>query len=192
MSHLIGYNLGALHRTSREFNRKIDSAYYTSVATIDENPTIPSPSTFDHLNNSHQDNLPTPSQCAVHLELLEVFHALRIKVLDSKALDKAFDLGSPTKKVYRRKFVKGLNKWVNQETTLRDLQWENSQDKKWAFYLGGAVRRFMVWANDYNSSLASGGKNHWIDDGDGRISMSDSLYLPPVGSYTFLALSVAN
>ncbi|KAM0414182.1 hypothetical protein ACHAPD_007427 [Fusarium lateritium] len=168
MSHLIGYNLGALHRTSREFKRKVDSAYYPSAATIDENPIIPSPSTFDHLNNLHQDNLPTPSQCAVHLELLEVFHALRIKVLDSKALDQAFDLGGPTKKVYRRKFVKGLNKWVNQETTLRDLQWENSQDKKWTFYLGEAVRRFMVWANDYNASLASGEKNSWIDDGNGR------------------------
>ncbi|KAM0499709.1 hypothetical protein ACHAP8_005316 [Fusarium lateritium] len=180
MSHLIGYNLGALHRTSREFKRKVDSAYYSSAATIDENPTIPSPSTFDHLNNLHQDNLPTPSQCAVHLELLEVFHALRIKVLDSKALDQAFDLGGPTKKVYRRKFVKGLNKWVNQETTLRDLQWENSQDKKWTFYLGEAVRRFMVWAKDYNASLASGENNRWIDDGNGRVSMAEFLYLPPV------------
>ncbi|RGP80190.1 hypothetical protein FLONG3_1724 [Fusarium longipes] len=153
MSHLIGYNLGALHQASRELNRKVDKSYYPSVTSIDQNPVIPSPSAFDYLNDLHQNNLPTPSQCAVHLELLEVFHALRIRVLDSQALDRVFKLGEATKKVYRRKFVKGLGKWVNQETTLRDLKWEGSQEKKWMFYLGEAVQRFIVWANEFNATL---------------------------------------
>ncbi|RGP67240.1 hypothetical protein FSPOR_6129 [Fusarium sporotrichioides] len=179
MSHMIGYNLGALHSASSELNRKINTAYYSSAPTIDKNPSIPSPSTFDHLDNLHQHNLPTPSQCAVHLELLEVFHALRIRVLDSEALDRAFNLGGPTKKVYRRKFVKGLEKWVNQEVTVRDLKWETSQDEKWKFYLGEAVRRFIVWANDYNASLATGGDKHGIDDGNGGILMTEFSSLPP-------------
>ncbi|KAF5243473.1 hypothetical protein FAUST_2829 [Fusarium austroamericanum] len=180
MSHLIGYNLGALHKASRELNGKIGTVYYPSAPTIDKNPSIPSPRTFDFLDNWHQDNLPTPTQCAVHLELLEVFHALRIRILDSKSLDKVFDLGGPTKKVYRPRFIKGLGKWVNEEITLRDTTWEKNQDKKWTFYLGEAAKRFIVWANDFNSSLASGGKKHGIDDSNGGILMTEDSFLPPV------------
>lgn len=176
MSHLIGYNLGALHQASQELNRKIDSSYYMSAPTVDQNPIIPNPSTFDNLDDLHHNDLPTPAQCAVHLELLEVFHALRIRVLDSKSLDKAFGLGTATKKVYRRRYVKALKKWVNEEMTLRDLEWEKNQDKKWTFYLGEAVQRFRVWAEEYDASLA--------DDGQGEILMTDHSSPPPVGVYT--------
>ena len=176
MSHLIGYNLGALHQASQELNRKIDSSYYMSAPTVDQNPIIPKTSTFDDLDDLHHNDLPTPAQCAVHLELLEVFHALRIRVLDSKSLDKAFGLGTATKKVYRRRYVKALKKWVNEEITLRDLEWERNQDKKWTFYLGEAVQRFRVWAEEYDASLA--------DDGRGEILMIDHSSLPPVGVYT--------
>ncbi|KAJ4011310.1 hypothetical protein NW752_007153 [Fusarium irregulare] len=172
MSHLIGYNLGALHQASQELNRKIDSSYYMSAPTVDQNPIIPNPSTFDDLDDLHRNDLPTPAQCAVHLELLEVFHALRIRVLDSKSLDKAFGLGTATKKVYRRRYVKALKKWVNEGITLRDLEWEKNQDKKWTFYLGEAVQRFRVWAEEYDASLA--------DDGQGEILMTDHSSLPPV------------
>jgi hypothetical protein len=181
MSHLIGYNLGALHQASRELNRKITTKYYPSASTIDENPTIPSPEIFDQLDDSHKDNLPTPAQCAAHLELLEVFHALRIRILDSKALDEIFELGGATKKVYRTKFVEGLNKTVNQEITLRNTVWETNRDKKWTFYLGKAVPRFLVWADEYNASLASRLSNDGPDDGKVEISLTEPSWLPPVG-----------
>ncbi|KAF4454681.1 hypothetical protein F53441_2759 [Fusarium austroafricanum] len=177
MSHLIGYNLGALHQASSESNSQIQLTYYPSALTLDENPIIPSPDIFNNLQDSHQDNLPTPAQCAVHLELLEVFHALRIKILDSKALDKAFDLGDPTKKVYRRKFVKGLEKYVNEEVTLRNTVWENKRNKKWTFYLNEAVPRFFVWAAKFNAWLAS---TEPIDDGKAGITLTDPSWLPPV------------
>lgn len=181
MSHLIGYNLGALHQASRELNRKITTTYYSSASTIDENPVIPSPDIFNQLNDSHEDSLPTPAQCAVHLELLEVFHALRIKILDSKELDEIFELGDPTKVVYRTKFVEGLNKKVNQEITLRNIVWEQNRDNKWTFYLGKAVPRFLVWADVYNASLASQLSKDGVDDGRSEIPLTEVSWLPPVG-----------
>ncbi|KAG5662841.1 hypothetical protein KAF25_005259 [Fusarium avenaceum] len=180
MSHLIGYNLGALHQASRELNRKITTTYYSSASTIDENPVIPSPDIFNQLNDSHEDSLPTPAQCAVHLELLEVFHALRIRILDSKELDEIFELGDPTKVVYRTKFVEGLNKKVNQEITLRNIVWEQNRDNKWRFYLGKAVPRFLVWADEYNTSLASKLSKDGIDDGRSEISSTEVSWLPPI------------
>ncbi|KAH6952682.1 hypothetical protein DER45DRAFT_355630 [Fusarium avenaceum] len=180
MSHLIGYNLGALHQASRELNRKIATTYYSSASTIDENPVIPSPDIFNQLNDSHEDSLPTPAQCAVHLELLEVFHALRIKILDSKELDEIFELGDPTKVVYRTKFVEGLNKKVNQEITLRNIVWEQNRDNKWTFYLGKAVPRFLVWADVYNASLASQLSKDGVDDGRSEIPLTEVSWLPPV------------
>ncbi|CAJ0550624.1 Ff.00g105540.m01.CDS01 [Fusarium sp. VM40] len=180
MSHLIGYNLGALHQASRELNTKITTKYYPSASSIDKNPIIPSPGIFDQLNDSHQDNLPTPAQCAVHLELLEVFHALRIKILDSKELDEIFELGDATKTVYRTKYVEGLNKTVNQEVTLRNTVWEQNRDKKWTFYLGKAVPRFLVWADEYNTSLASKLSKDGVDDGRTEIPLTETSWLPPV------------
>ncbi|KAF9767970.1 hypothetical protein IL306_014792 [Fusarium sp. DS 682] len=181
MSHLIGYNLGALHQASKDLNSDISRSYYASAATLDENPIIPSPEIFSQLNDSHQDNLPTPVQCAVHLELLEVFHALRIKILDSKALDKAFNLGEPTKKIYRRKYVEGLKKYVNQEVTLRNESWEAKREKKWTWYLGEAAQRFLLWAGKFDAWLTSRAKDG-INDEKYGITMTDSSWLPPHGS----------
>ncbi|KAM0249759.1 hypothetical protein ACHAP5_002628 [Fusarium lateritium] len=180
MSHLIGYNLGALHQASRDFNRGITARYYPSAPTLDENPVIPSPDIFNLLEDSHKDNLPTAAQCAVHLELLEVFHALRIRIIDSEVLDEIFELGGATKKVYRPKFVQGLGKTVNQEVTLRNTVWEENRDKKWTFYLGKAAPRFLVWADEYNASLSSKLLEDGSDDGRTEIPMTETSWLPPV------------
>ncbi|EWY85213.1 hypothetical protein FOYG_12463 [Fusarium oxysporum NRRL 32931] len=180
MSHLIGYNTGALHQASSDFNNNISKTYYPSATDLDENPVIPSPDIFSELDDSHKDNLPTPAQCAVHLELLEAFHALRIKILDSKKLDKAFNLGEPTKKIYRRKYIKGLKKHVNEEVTLRNPSWEAKRDKKWTWYLGEAAQRFLVWAAKFNAWLTSTVGKDSAHDGKTGISMTDTSWLPPV------------
>ncbi|KAG5800090.1 hypothetical protein H9Q69_000933 [Fusarium xylarioides] len=180
MSHLIGYNTGALHQASSDFNNNISKTYYPSATDLSENPIIPSPDIFDELNDSHKDNLPTPVQCAVHLELLEAFHALRIKILDSKKLDKAFNLGEPTKKIYRRKYIKGLKKHVNEEVTLRNPSWEAKRDKKWTWYLAEAAQRFLVWAANFNACLTSTMGKEGVNDMKTGISMTDSSWLPPV------------
>ncbi|KAH7158700.1 hypothetical protein DER46DRAFT_627175 [Fusarium sp. MPI-SDFR-AT-0072] len=180
MSHLIGYNTGALHQASSDFNNNITKTYFPSATDLDENPIIPSPDIFSELDDSHKDNLPTPVQCAVHLELLEAFHALRIKILDSKKLDKSFNLGEPTKKIYRRKYIKGLKKHVNEEVTLRNPSWEAKRDKKWTWYLGEAAQRFLVWAAKFNAWLTSTMEKDGANDGRSGISMTDSSWLPPV------------
>ncbi|KAM0561292.1 hypothetical protein ACHAPJ_003171 [Fusarium lateritium] len=161
-------------------NEKVWSSYYPSAATMDENPVIPSPDTFNELDDLHQDNLPTPAQCAVHLELLEVFHALRIKIIDSKIIDKTFDLGEETKIIYRRKWVKGLNKYVNEGHRVRNPRWEDKRDKKWTWYLGEAAQRFYVWARYYNRWMSSEMPKSNSDDGQSGISMTDGSWLPPV------------
>ncbi|KAG4254147.1 hypothetical protein BFJ72_g9027 [Fusarium proliferatum] len=180
MSHLIGYNTGALHQASSDFNNNISKKYYPSAIDLDENPIIPSPDIFSEVHDSHKDNLPTPVQCAVHLELLEAFHALRIKILDSKKLDKAFNLGEPTKKIYRRKYIKGLKKHVNEEVTLRNPSWEAKRDKKWTWYLGEAAQRFLVWAAKFNAWLTPTMGKDGVNDIKTGISMTDSSWLPPV------------
>ncbi|KAF5025921.1 hypothetical protein F66182_1956 [Fusarium sp. NRRL 66182] len=188
MSHIIGYNLGALHKASKDVNQKISSSYFPSATTMDENPVIPSPEVFNQLNDSHKNNLPTPAQCAVHLELLEVFHALRIKIIDSKELNQTFGLGEETKTIYRRKYVKGLRKYVNEEVKIRNEIWEKNHPKKWTWYLGAAVQRFLVWAESYNAWMATEMPKADPDDTKAGIPMTKSWWLPPVGVYTNHAL----
>lgn len=66
------------------------------IAALKEEPNIPAPELFQSLYDteilaSSARNtvycIPTVAQCAVHLELLQALHALRVRVMDSPALD---------------------------------------------------------------------------------------------------------
>ncbi|KAF7555460.1 hypothetical protein G7Z17_g2108 [Cylindrodendrum hubeiense] len=180
MSHLIGPHLATLHQVSKDKTRLPDSHFSKAVCSSD-NPTIPNPDIFKNLDGSRKDQLPTTAQCAVHLELLEAFHALRVSVIGSSGLDKTFGLAPKTKTVYRRTYVSRLRKYVNEPTKIKDSGWEEERRKKWPRYLDFAAERFVEWAKKIDSLMA---KRASQTDSDG--SPSSKLHeaqlpcLPPL------------
>ncbi|OKL57187.1 hypothetical protein UA08_07335 [Talaromyces atroroseus] len=102
-----------------------------------QRPLIPAPSLFKSLTittttkaRMGEDGyfLPTPAQCAAHLELLEVFFALRYNIVNSAALDTTFGV----EHIYKK-------------TKIRDNTFQDRRREKWEFYLKIAVQRFDTW-----------------------------------------------
>ncbi|RAK89950.1 hypothetical protein BO79DRAFT_286903 [Aspergillus costaricaensis CBS 115574] len=97
-----------------------------------QNTSVPHPDLFKTLgtasNNTQRGNaeLPTVGECAVHLELLEVFHNLRIQIIQSKELDRVFNLDSS-------------RLWISKHRS------ETQRTEKWHRFVSLAVERFQVW-----------------------------------------------
>ncbi|KAM5354209.1 hypothetical protein ACJ41O_000859 [Fusarium nematophilum] len=154
MSHLVGSHMETLHRASAS-DIKSPQAHFKKAPVSSENPTIPSPGCFTDLDDLPHDHLPTAAQCAVHLELLECFHALRTNVIGSTQLDKTFSLEPNIKTVYRRKYVRRLRKSVNQPVKIMDTTWRQRRDEKWPRFLDFAADRFVTWADKIDGAMGS-------------------------------------
>jgi hypothetical protein len=118
----------------------------------EQNPKIPSPSLFlldaapEISSNSHAA-LPAVAECAVHLELLQVFQHLSNKILSSGELDQALGIELNRRVVFRNvsKFSKGYRRYERQETKLRDLTFDERRKTKWPLFLSLAAARFLKW-----------------------------------------------
>ncbi|KAH7146301.1 hypothetical protein EDB81DRAFT_689454 [Dactylonectria macrodidyma] len=176
MSYLIGTHQTALHSMNR----------YTEISTIgarfpSENPTIPSPVVFTNLCEAEADDLPTTAQCAVHLELLEAFHALKVRIVGSSDLDRTFGLAPKTKIVYRRKYSSRLRKYINQSARVKDPDWEARRRQKWPRYLDFAAERFVEWAKKIDTFMAKGSSQISSDGVQTSKSLQVRLpYVPPL------------
>lgn len=102
---------------------------------------IPSPSifNFDQTQNgadagSHR--LPSPAECATHLELLQTFYVLRQRIIISEEIDKSFNI-QPIRvvKTGRR----------GDKKTLKDDTLADRRQVKWTRYVEFAVIRFLAW-----------------------------------------------
>lgn len=114
--------------------------------------TLPPPSIFATLDfefnnsNSHQvqntdgsrNILPTVTECAVHLELLEAFRVLKQRVLESNALDNTF----------------GTKQASPQRRT--DRAWMEKRKEKWHKFQRLAVLRFEIWWNKMAEKIGRG------------------------------------
>ncbi|KAF4472686.1 hypothetical protein FALBO_411 [Fusarium albosuccineum] len=186
MSHIVGYHSKQLHEASKSAIYYWSLNSYPRASIPAENPIIPSPHIFEHLDDVHEDHLPTAKQCGVHLELLEAFHALHIKVVGSTDLDKTFGIGEPTKTVYRRKYVAGLKKFVNKEATVKNELFEGQRKMKWPRFLDLAAERFIDWAKKIDAEMAkkasqtdSSGAQCW------KSHESSLPFLPPLDVLMF-------
>ncbi|KAI9375936.1 hypothetical protein BJX61DRAFT_548457 [Aspergillus egyptiacus] len=140
MSLICSGNLIALHNASaRQVNELKDSAsarYRTGPVGPKNN--IPTPELFNVLHNkaSAHINLPTISEVAIHLEMLEVFHKLRQDVIQSAELDSAFGISAQQR---------------------RGVTFEQKRKVKWEYFLSIAVVRFSQWIKVVEKKLQAGG-----------------------------------
>ncbi|GAB1215681.1 hypothetical protein ATERTT37_004873 [Aspergillus terreus] len=150
MSCLNISHVESLHKASNNqitaLLQKGTTRYKTTRTSTKEQPTIPSPSLFQSLSSASNEiekpgGFPTPSQCAVHLELLEVFHMLRNRIIHARDLDTAFGVEPKKRTVYRR-IRRGERK---HPVELRDPTWDARRKEKWPYYLEIAAGRFDSW-----------------------------------------------
>ena len=121
------------------------------LATAGEQPKIPNVDVFETLSDSKPLSgpgltaLPTPAECAVHLELLEAFRTLREQVLASTELDAVFDIKPHPKTVMRGRNSKQI----------RDDTFAERRRQKWPLLIDLAVARFVMWFENVDDDLAA-------------------------------------
>lgn len=205
MSHIVPHHLESLHRSGKTSLNSIDlrfksgdiysakSSYRKSISKSEE-PIIPAPSLFSTLTTpAPQDgkestttengdttllDMPTVGECAVHLELLEVFFALRHRIVNSEALDKTFAVEDQPKTVYRRTYNNKTYSYETTKHTIKDTTWTRRRREKWLHYLHVAVGRFMYWAPLADSAISRESKSP---------SSTTLVHIPPLGK-TFCTL----
>ena len=123
-------------RERREESEKL-TTLYLPARTPDEEPVIPKPEIFDALHNPTENPaaLPTIAECAVHLELLEKFVALKQKVLTSNRLDRAFAI-IPKDKIVTERGKRNIQ---------ADQTFKERQAVKWPIFVLFAAARFLRW-----------------------------------------------
>jgi hypothetical protein len=111
-------------------------------ASNTEMPRIPAPALFEFLLGQQQasgpDNdllLPTISDCAAHLELLESLYTLRQRVLQSTKLDAVFGIQEHRHTVVRK----------GKTVRLRDATLSDRRQPKWKCFVEWSVVRFLLW-----------------------------------------------
>ncbi|KAK3306020.1 uncharacterized protein B0T15DRAFT_534087 [Chaetomium strumarium] len=128
---------------------------YRKAETKDEELVVPAPHLFTSLSSSSVSGspdavvLPSVAQCAVHLELLEVFFKLRSDILHSTALETTFGIKQSHRTVYQRVYGKP----IRQPVKLKDPMWDEKRRKKWPYFLTLAVARFEIWAEKAAATL---------------------------------------
>ena len=134
-----------LHRRGREVLTEYlhsggVSSVYKPAANRNDEPVIPAPELFQHKalaeEKSSTAGLPTVSECAIHLELLETFFVLREKILRSDDIDKAMGISR------KRETKTGYS---GDTKTLKDDTFETRRREKWPKYVEFAVARFLAW-----------------------------------------------
>lgn len=187
---LVSLNLASLHRAS---GAEIISAKFSNTAyhyerarDKSEEPLIPDPQLFQSSSHSTSTDIPTISECAIHLELLEVFHALRDRVQQSTDLDNTFGIKPNIRTVYRKRYSSQLRKYESYTVTVKDTQFETRRKDKWHYFLELAVGRFTRWIRTVNMVSLSGA-NSQNENEPSRLGL-----LPPVGKSIFLSYMFLN
>lgn len=196
MSHSVPFRLETLHNVSWTELKKLTKKYeegdlydplsqYKQARNRSEEPVIPAPSLFQALRDPPQDEsaadgqyypslreLPSVSECAVHLELLELFFNLRTLIINSSELDATFGVDQKHKTIYRRELDKKTRTYVSKPHKLLDATWSRRRRDKWIFYLIIAAGRFLAWARSADAAIEARSEPQ---------SSTTLVHLPPVG-----------
>lgn len=171
-------HLNDLHAIGRS---EADNIYFSTSTNKymhdyfdNHDPKIPDPCLFDWLPTADPGPtaVPTISECAVHLEMLEVFHKLRDTVIQSKQLDAAFGISPNRKTVYTKKYLDG--KYIAMPKSLKETGFEERRKPKWNYYLEFATARFHHW-------IAAVDKHFRMRNSDGEGSVP--VFVPPLGRH---------
>ncbi|KAK2753763.1 hypothetical protein FQN55_000126 [Onygenales sp. PD_40] len=106
--------------------------------------------------------LPTVSECAVHLELLQALYMLRRRVLQSKDLDNSFEIVPHPKTVKQYTYSQG-RRTSFQKVKIKDATYVDRRKSKWPAFVDFAVMRFIHWVEIADAELLKG-KNEGDDD----------------------------
>ena len=156
--------------------KKAANPKFVPADNIFSEPEIPDPGLFmSFILPSSEDaskRLPTVSECAAHLELLEAIYHLKADVIYTRRLDDVLGMPQASKKVWRKKQVRGAHRHMQTEI-LEDEYKERAPDK-WMLFLSLAVLRFELWASKTEEKLRQ------------SESVAPTLpYLPPLGKTKF-------
>ncbi|KAH8591653.1 hypothetical protein B0O99DRAFT_690461 [Bisporella sp. PMI_857] len=152
-----------------EQERRKEIAELKTVSLNTRTSIIPSPEIFSALKypTAVSDSFPATAECAVHLELLEVFLALKQKVLTSNALDRAFSI------VPNDKLVTVGRK----RTREADATFQTRRAVKWPIYVRLAAARFLKWWDRLDVIMSGGHPEFWDATAEMRVTEN---WLPPV------------
>ncbi|KAI9158137.1 Glycine-rich domain-containing protein 2 [Paramyrothecium foliicola] len=120
-----------------------------TAQTPEEEPIIPPPSLFNFDDAQASDrardvaSLPHTSQCATHLQLLEVFHVLRQRILESEEIDAGFGI--------KPERVTKTNRY-GETKTLKDPTLGDRRQIKWTVFIEFAAVRFLAWRDRLKQS----------------------------------------
>ncbi|KAI9768917.1 MAG: hypothetical protein M1840_004513 [Geoglossum simile] len=147
-------------------------AFKTAYSKAQE-PTIPALSVFQPLgdvqakSSAEGERLPSVAECAVHLELLQAIHQLRVDVLRSTELDSTFGIipnpGTVTRGWGRRR----------RQIKVKDATFAIRRKEKWPLFLDLAVVRFQTWIQKVDSLLGAA-------QSDGTTAEAEADLLPPL------------
>lgn len=112
---------------------------YKTAETPEDEPLIPAPEIFQQKKDSSSDSetrLPSISECAIHLELLETFLVLRERIIRSTDIDMSMEIAP------RREIKTGVK---SDTKTLKDNTLGARRREKWPKFVEFAVARFLEW-----------------------------------------------
>ncbi|KAL2856450.1 hypothetical protein BJY01DRAFT_203408 [Aspergillus pseudoustus] len=169
-------NLLTLHAAGKKVTKDLAYAKSNRYKYGLRATTIPDSSLFKGLSKEDPGPkaLPTLTECAVHLEMLEAFQALRQEVIHSAALDKAFNILPEEKTVYRKKWTgtRRQRTYVIESRKIKDTTFATRRNSKWTYFLQIGAERFHQWIQIVNNCL----KDHHENNAD----VSRYLLLPPL------------
>ena len=158
MALIQGVDQKPLHETRRDDEEAIHT--FREAPTKDQEPVIPAPQIFQSLlepstGKSHRkaNSVPTVAECAAHLELLETFYALKVKVLASRELDSVLgikphrEIYQSTRRVNKSRMHRGVYYGDFRNVKTDKIRYRTSavrRREKWPFFLGLAVVRFKA------------------------------------------------
>ena len=203
MALTLALHQNALHAAAKADRARTRPIAFRDAPSPEDEPVIPSPHIFIQppLNPSTEKSsdgeannsasVPRVAECAIHLELLEVFYALKAKVLTSPELDAVLGI-VPRPVEYRVprtvRYTSGVHRGgeIWREKKIWDVKVKMSISKarrreKWLFFLRLAVVRFEEWVRGADLRMGEVARTDGRGLEEAGTEVLESKAMPPLG-----------